>query len=63
LLTIGRPGTSTLLVEALNRELEIRCSEGLSPSDVGARLHLSVHTIDTYRRRMRIKLQLEPRPS
>jgi DNA-binding NarL/FixJ family response regulator len=61
-MTIGCPGPSGLSqVEALsNRELEIfrLLGEGMSPSEVGTRLHLSVHTIDTYRRRMRIKLQL-----
>ena len=43
-----------------NRELEVLqlIGEGLTTSTIANRLHLSVHTIDTYREKLKIKLNL-----
>jgi len=61
--TIGRSETSKRsLVESLsNRELETfkLLGEGLTTNKIAARLHLSVHTVDTYRRRIKQKLSLQ----
>jgi DNA-binding NarL/FixJ family response regulator len=59
--TVGHPGDSRLSLESLSdRELEIfkLLGEGVRTSEIAGRLHLSVHTIDTYRRRIRLKLNL-----
>ena len=58
--TIGHPGDPGLSLESLSdRELEIfkLIGEGQSTSEMAAQLHLSVHTVDTYRRRIRLKLE------
>jgi DNA-binding NarL/FixJ family response regulator len=61
--TIGRPQTSRIsLVESLsNRELETfeLLGEGLTTNQIAARLHLSIYTVDTYRRRIKQKLSLQ----
>ncbi len=61
--TIGRWETARAsLVESLsNRELEVfeLLGAGLTTNRIAARLHLSVHTIDTYRRRIKQKLALQ----
>jgi DNA-binding NarL/FixJ family response regulator len=61
--SIGRTDKARVsLVESLsNRELEIfeLLGEGLTTNQVAARLHLSVYTVDTYRRRIRQKLSLQ----
>jgi DNA-binding NarL/FixJ family response regulator len=57
--TIGHQANRGLALEALSdRELEIfkLIGQGQSTSDMAAQLHLSIHTIDTYRRRIRLKL-------
>jgi DNA-binding NarL/FixJ family response regulator len=57
--TIGHIGNSGLTLESLSdRELEIfkLIGEGRSTGDMAGHLHLSVHTVDTYRRRIRLKL-------
>jgi len=43
-----------------NRELEVLqlIGEGLTTSAIADRLHLSVHTIDTYREKLKLKLNL-----
>jgi DNA-binding CsgD family transcriptional regulator len=49
------------MVESLSdRELEIfkMIGEGQTTNDMADLLHLSSHTIDTYRRRIRIKLRI-----
>jgi DNA-binding NarL/FixJ family response regulator len=59
--TVGHPGDSRLSLESLSdRELEIfrLLGEGVRTSDIAGKLHLSIHTIDTYRRRIRLKLNL-----
>jgi DNA-binding NarL/FixJ family response regulator len=59
--TVGRPGGSGLSVESLSdRELEVfkLIGEGRGTSEIAAELHLSIHTVDTYRRRIRLKLDL-----
>jgi len=61
--TIGRSDTSSQsMVESLsNRELEIfeLLGAGLTTNQIAARLHLSIYTVDTYRRRIRQKLSLQ----
>ncbi len=59
--SIGHSEAPGLTLESLSdRELEIfkLIGEGHSTSDMASRLHLSVHTIDTYRRRIRLKLRI-----
>ena len=59
--TIGHPGNPALPVESLSdREIEIfrLIGEGQATSEIAGQLHLSVHTIDTYRRRIRLKLSI-----
>ena len=59
--SIGHSEAPGLTLESLSdRELEIfkLIGEGHSTSDMASRLHLSVHTIDTYRRRIRLKLSI-----
>jgi DNA-binding NarL/FixJ family response regulator len=59
--TVGHPGDSRLCLESLSdRELEIfkLLGEGVRTSEIAGQLHLSIHTIDTYRRRIRLKLNL-----
>ena len=53
------PGKSP--IESLsNRELEVLTliGQGNTTSDIAKQLHLSVHTIDTYREKLKIKLNL-----
>jgi DNA-binding NarL/FixJ family response regulator len=61
--TVGRLETTRLsLVESLsNRELEIfeLLGEGLTTNQIAARLHLSVYTVNTYRRRIMQKRSLQ----
>jgi DNA-binding NarL/FixJ family response regulator len=59
--TIGHSGNPGLSLESLSdRELEIfkLIGEGHSTSNMASQLHLSVHTVDTYRRRIRLKLNI-----
>jgi DNA-binding NarL/FixJ family response regulator len=59
--TVGHAGNSRLSLETLSdRELEIfkLLGEGVRTIEIAGQLHLSVHTIDTYRRRIRLKLNL-----
>jgi DNA-binding NarL/FixJ family response regulator len=59
--TIGHTARSGLSLESLSdRELEIfkLIGEGRSTADIAGQLHLSVHTVDTYRRRIRLKLDI-----
>ena len=59
--TIGHPGNPGLSLESLSdRELEIfkLIGEGRSTSEMAGQLHLSIHTVDTYRRRIRLKLNI-----
>ena len=59
--TIGHPESPGLSLESLSdRELEVfrLLGEGQSTSEMAVQLHLSVHTVDTYRRRIRIKLDV-----
>ena len=59
--SIGHPEAPGLTLESLSdRELEIfkLIGEGHSTSEMASRLHLSLHTIDTYRRRIRLKLNI-----
>ena len=59
--TIGHSGDPGLSLESLSdRELEVfkLIGEGHSTSDMASQLHLSVHTVDTYRRRIRLKLYI-----
>ncbi len=59
--TIGHSGGSGLSLESLSdRELEIfkLIGDGHTTSDMATQLHLSVHTVDTYRRRIRLKLRI-----
>jgi DNA-binding NarL/FixJ family response regulator len=59
--TIGHPDDSRVSLASLSdRELEIfkLLGEGGQSSEIAGQLHLSVHTIDTYRRRIRLKLNL-----
>ena len=59
--TIGHSGSSGLSLESLSdRELEIfkLIGEGHTTSDMATQLHLSIHTVDTYRRRIRLKLNI-----
>jgi DNA-binding NarL/FixJ family response regulator len=56
---IGHPADAGMCLESLSdRELEIfkLIGEGHSTGEMAVQLHLSVHTVDTYRRRIRIKL-------
>ena len=58
---IGHSRNAGLSFESLSdRELEIfnLIGEGRSTSELASRLHLSVHTVDTYRRRIRLKLNI-----
>jgi DNA-binding NarL/FixJ family response regulator len=61
--TIGRSERSRVsLIESLsNRELETfnLLGEGLTTNQIAARLHLSIYTVDTYRRRIKQKLSLQ----
>lgn len=55
-----QPGKSP--VESLsNRELEVltHIGQGTTTGDIAKQLHLSVHTIDTYREKLKIKLNLQ----
>jgi DNA-binding NarL/FixJ family response regulator len=59
--SIGHAGNVGLTLESLSdRELEIfkLIGEGHSTSQMAGQLHLSIHTIDTYRRRIRLKLNI-----
>ena len=59
--TVGHAADSRLALDSLSdRELEIfkLLGQGVRTSDVAGQLHLSVHTVDTYRRRIRVKLNL-----
>jgi DNA-binding NarL/FixJ family response regulator len=59
--TIGHSDDPGLSLESLSdRELEIfkLIGEGHSTSDMASQLHLSIHTVDTYRRRVRLKLNV-----
>jgi DNA-binding NarL/FixJ family response regulator len=59
--TVGQRGRSRLALESLSdRELEVykRIGEGRATGEIAAELHLSIHTVDTYRRRIRLKLDL-----
>jgi DNA-binding NarL/FixJ family response regulator len=60
--TVGRSQSSVFpRCESLsNREIEIfkLIGEGLTTNEIAARLHLSVCTVDTYRRRIRLKLHI-----
>lgn len=57
---IIQPGKSP--IESLsNRELEVltHIGQGTTTGDIAKQLHLSVHTIDTYREKLKIKLNLQ----
>lgn len=59
---VGGSGSARSPVESLSdRELEVfrLIGEGLSTSDIAKRLHLSTHTIDTHRQRIKQKLNVE----
>jgi DNA-binding NarL/FixJ family response regulator len=59
--TIGHAGNPGLSLESLSdRELDVfkLIGEGLGTSDMAAQLHLSIHTVETYRRRIRLKLSI-----
>jgi DNA-binding NarL/FixJ family response regulator len=59
--SIGHPGNPGLDLESLSdRELEIfkLIGEGNSTNQMASQLHLSIHTVDTYRRRIRLKLNI-----
>lgn len=47
------------LLSAREREVLQLVAEGLSSSEIGQRLHLSVHTIDTHRRHIMDKLKID----
>ena len=56
-------GPSRLGVDSLTaREMEVfrLIGSGLTTAQVAAQLHLSIHTIETYRLRIKSKLSLEP---
>lgn len=54
------PGPGTDLDRLSNRELEVfqLIGQGLSSRAIAARLHLSPHTIDSHREKIKLKLQL-----
>lgn len=57
---IVQPGKSP--IESLsNRELEVltHIGQGTTTGEIAKQLHLSVHTIDTYREKLKIKLNLQ----
>ena len=57
----GSDTTTKSPVETLsNRELEVfqLIGEGISTSEIASRLHLSVHTIDTHREKLKSKLKI-----
>jgi DNA-binding NarL/FixJ family response regulator len=57
--TVGHPRSSAHSVESLSdREIEVfkRIGAGRSTGEIAAELHLSIHTVETYRRRIRLKL-------
>jgi len=59
--TVGHSASPGLSVESLSdRELEIfkLIGEGRGTSEMADLLHLSVHTVETYRRRIRLKLNI-----
>ena len=61
--TIGgnEPVSSSPIESLSDRELEVfrLIGEGLTTSEIAKRLHLSTHTIDTHRQRIKQKLSLE----
>ena len=54
------PSTESPLKSFSNRELEVfeLIGRGMKTADIAARLHLSPHTIDTYRQRIKTKLDI-----
>jgi DNA-binding NarL/FixJ family response regulator len=59
--SVGHAGNTGLALDSLSdRELEIfkLIGEGHSTAQMASQLHLSIHTIDTYRRRIRLKLNI-----
>lgn len=59
---VGSPASQGDPITTLSdRELEVFCliGEGLTTGMIAQRLHLSVHTIDTYREKLKSKLHLE----
>ncbi len=59
----GRPGTGTrpILESLTDRELQVfeLIGEGFSRQQIAARLHLDVSTVETYRARLKCKLQVK----